>query len=51
MADLRAHGVTFEDYDFGELKTVDTTAINHATPCPSPSPPTGGDVQAQGREA
>jgi hypothetical protein len=23
MADLRARGVTFEDYDFGEVKTVD----------------------------
>ena len=23
MADLRERGVTFEDYDFGELKTVD----------------------------
>jgi hypothetical protein len=23
MADLRAKGVTFEDYDFGEMKTVD----------------------------
>jgi catechol 2,3-dioxygenase-like lactoylglutathione lyase family enzyme len=23
MADLRSRGVTFEDYDFGELKTVD----------------------------
>jgi catechol 2,3-dioxygenase-like lactoylglutathione lyase family enzyme len=23
MAGLREHGVTFEDYDFGEMKTVD----------------------------
>ena len=23
MADLRSRGVTFEDYDFGEMKTVD----------------------------
>jgi catechol 2,3-dioxygenase-like lactoylglutathione lyase family enzyme len=23
MADLRARGVTFEEYDFGEMKTVD----------------------------
>jgi catechol 2,3-dioxygenase-like lactoylglutathione lyase family enzyme len=26
MADLRSRGVTFEDYDFGELKTVDGLA-------------------------
>jgi hypothetical protein len=26
MADLRARGVGFEDYDFGELKTVDGLA-------------------------
>jgi len=26
MAELRARGVTFEDYDFGELKTVDGLA-------------------------
>ena len=26
MADLRAHGVRFEDYDFGDLKTVDGLA-------------------------
>ncbi|MCI0347002.1 MAG: hypothetical protein L0221_16435 [Chloroflexi bacterium] len=26
MADLRARGVVFEDYDFGELKTVDGLA-------------------------
>ena len=23
MADLRSHGVVFDDYDFGEIKTVD----------------------------
>ena len=26
MADLRARGVVFEDYDFGELKTIDGLA-------------------------
>jgi hypothetical protein len=26
MADLRNRGVTFEEYDFGELKTVDGLA-------------------------
>ena len=26
MADLRARGVVFEDYDFGEIKTVDGLA-------------------------
>jgi catechol-2,3-dioxygenase len=26
MSDLRSRGVTFEDYDFGELKTVDGLA-------------------------
>ena len=26
MADLRARGVTFEDYDFGEVKTIDGLA-------------------------
>ena len=27
MADLRSRGVTFEDYDFGEMKTVDGLLI------------------------
>jgi catechol 2,3-dioxygenase-like lactoylglutathione lyase family enzyme len=26
MADLRSHGVVFEDYDFGEVRTVDGLA-------------------------